>query len=122
LAASVFVAGVGEVAETAPAVVEKAPEIIEDAAKAIEVWRDGSVGAAQVRLLQTGGNTIATGTAKALNEANGMNLTVREWGRALEALKKAEELANNFHGAIDSAATYLDPTGNIFGSIIECVP
>jgi filamentous hemagglutinin len=59
-----------------------------------------SVGAARptTRILQTGGNTIQKGTAKALNEALERDLHARDWGRALEALKKAEGLPNNHHG------------------------
>jgi len=60
--------------------------------------------------LQTGGNTIGQGTANALNEHFGKNLSSRDWGRAVETLKRDNGLPNNLHGAIKvSALSESDP-------------
>jgi hypothetical protein len=56
--------------------------------------------AAQV--LQSSGKTITNATAKALNKFFGENLHRREWGRAQEALKKFNDIANNVHPAVMS--------------------
>ena len=70
-------------------------------------------------ILQTGGNTIKKSTAKALNENLGLNLHPREWGRALEKLKKQAGLPNNHHGQIDALGNYLDDFGDLIGDITE---
>jgi RHS repeat-associated protein len=59
------------------------------------IWGPSTAGGAQVNTLQTGGRTIKQATADALNEANGSDLTSRDWGRALEALKSSAGLPNN---------------------------
>jgi RHS repeat-associated protein len=88
-----------------------------------EIFGDSSAGAGQLRILQTGGNTIKQATADALNASNGMNLSRREWGRALEALKTFLRLSNDFHGAIDSVGNLRDPaTGEILGNMLEHCP
>jgi RHS repeat-associated protein len=74
------------------------------------------------RILQTGGNKIASGTAKALNEVAGRNLSPREWGRALEALKKELGFANNHHGKITSTGDYLDEAGKFIGNLLDYLP
>ena len=74
-------------------------------------------------ILQTGGRTISASTARALNDALGRNLSPREWGRALEALKTAEYLPNNHHGQISSTGEYLDPnTGGVIGTLLDFLP
>jgi hypothetical protein len=60
--------------------------------------------------------------AKALNEANGMNLAARECGRALEALKQEYRLPNNFHGRIASSGDYLDEAGKVIDNILGYLP
>jgi filamentous hemagglutinin len=82
----------------------------------------GSLGAAEVRILQTGGNTIRTATANALNEAAGMSLSPRDWGRAVEALKDYHGLSHNFHGSITSTGDYLDQARNLVGNLLEFIP
>lgn len=74
------------------------------------------------RVLQRGGNTIANGTAKALNEAVGTDLHPRDWGRALEALKRDLQLANNHHGAILQNGDYVDSAGELLCSILDYLP
>ena len=48
-----------------------------------------------------------------------LNLAPRVWGRALEALKKANSLPNNFHGKIASSGAYWDAAGKFIGNIME---
>ena len=82
-----------------------------------------SVGAAQlVRTLQTGGNTVLRQTARALNDALGRSVARRDWGRALEGLKKELSLPRNHHGAIRSNGDYADEAGNILGSLLDYLP
>ena len=81
-----------------------------------------SVGSAQRiigRTLQTGGRTVRKSTAKALNEATGSNLSPREWGRGLEALKHELDLPNNHHGKITEYGHYLDDAGTELGNILD---
>ena len=68
-----------------------------------------TVGAAQRvlgRVVQSGGRTVSRSTAGALNRATGSSLTPREWGRALEALKRDLGLPNNHHGRITEYGHY----------------
>jgi len=44
-------------------------------------------------------------------------MTNREWGRALEALKKDNGLRNDFHGRILDNGNYVDKSGNVIGNI-----
>jgi hypothetical protein len=84
-----------------------------------------SVGAAERglgRALQAGGHTIKPGTAKALNGALGFNLHPRDWGRALEGLKKDFNLPNDFHGVITESGAYLDKAGKVIGNLMDYVP
>ena len=47
----------------------------------------------------------------------------RDWGRALEALKRAEGLPNNHHGQIHSNGNYVDPaTGQVLGNLLDYIP
>ncbi|WNJ81262.1 hypothetical protein RJE46_08555 [Cedecea neteri] len=73
-------------------------------------------------VLQSGGNTLNKSTANALNESLGESMTSREWGRALEALKKDNGLRNDFHGRILDNGNYVDKSGNIIGNIGDYVP
>lgn len=85
------------------------------------VFGEASLGAAQARVLQTGERTLRKATATALNEANGMQLSPREWGRGLEALKKAGDLANNHHGKIWSTGLYTEMDGTYLGNILDFI-
>ncbi len=72
------------------------------------------------RVLQTGGNTIAKSTADELNKTFGESLQPREWGRALERLKKSEEIPNAEHGKIMSDGNFVvdgKVVGNVSGFI-----
>ena len=73
-------------------------------------------------VLQSGGNTLNKSTANALNESLGESMTNREWGRALEALKKDNGLRNDFHGRILDNGNYVDKSGNVIGNIGDYVP
>ncbi|MBC9132031.1 hypothetical protein FcAc13_12055, partial [Frischella sp. Ac13] len=75
------------------------------------------------KVLQTGGNKLEKNTANKLNEYFGTNLTSREWGRALEALKAdAGKLPNNFHGRILDNGDYVGKNGEIIGNIGDYLP
>ena len=75
------------------------------------------------RPLQTGGNTIKNNTANALNKAHDLDLSRREWGRALEALKKDTGLGNNHHGKIMESGDYVDAdTGEYLGNLLDYLP
>jgi RHS repeat-associated protein len=64
--------------------------------------------------LQTGGNTIAPGTARVLG------LEPEDAKDALEALKKDTVLPSDFHGKIMSNGDYVDPhTGEVKGNIFD---
>ncbi len=71
--------------------------------------------------LQTGGNTITNRIAEGLNKGTGENLTRREWGRALEALKRDNGLSNNVHGQIMSNADFV-VNGETVGNIRDYIP
>jgi hypothetical protein len=73
--------------------------------------------------LQSGGNTISNRTAKGLNEHFGTEKHSREWGRALEDMKKDNGLPNNHQGKIMSNGDYVDPkTGDVLGNIGDYAP
>ena len=84
----------------------------------------GSLGAAKwtPRTLQTGGNTIRSATANALNKIAGVSLKPREWGRALESLKNTNGLKPGHHGKILENGDYLDDVGNIVDNILGYLP
>lgn len=50
-------------------------------------------------------------TVRALNEMAELNLHRREWGRALENLKRQHGLPNDHHGIIYDTADYEDAFG-----------
>jgi RHS repeat-associated protein len=69
-------------------------------------------------IIQTGGNTIRDSTANALNKFLQKNLPSREWGRALEAMKKFEGIGNDFHGQIARNGDVFD-NGALLGNLEE---
>ena len=73
------------------------------------------------RILQRGRRTITDATARALNELAETDLPRREWGRAVEALKNANQLLNDFHGAITSTGDYLNAAGRVVDNILNYV-
>jgi filamentous hemagglutinin len=83
-----------------------------------------SVGAAGrvPTVLQTGGNTLNKSTANTLNSQLGESLTSREWGQALESLKKDNGLRNDFHGRILDNGNYIDDAGKVIGNIGDYLP
>jgi hypothetical protein len=87
------------------------------------VFGRATAGAAQlVRVLQTGGQTMRSDTARALNDALGKSLRPRDWGRALEKLKRANLLPGDHHGQIWSDGTYADRAGNVIDNITGYLP
>jgi len=58
-------------------------------------------------------------TATALNDTLGKNAARRDWGRALETLKKENGLPNDHHGKILSNGDYVDELGNVFGNLAD---
>lgn len=101
---------------------EEGLKVAEEVTKRGSTYGKGSAGAGQVTVLQTGGRTLRGSTANALNEATGLNLTRREWGRALEALKRNSFLPNNHHGRILSNGDYVDDAGEILGNLLDFLP
>ncbi|WP_170948512.1 hemagglutinin repeat-containing protein [Bordetella genomosp. 5] len=71
------------------------------------------------KVIQTGGRTINSTAAKILNKEFGKNLHAREWGRALEALKRELLLGNDHHGRLLSNGDYQSQTGEWLGNIGE---
>ena len=84
----------------------------------------GSLSAARrvPNVLQTGGNTLRKRTAQQLNEQLGLDLTSRDWGRALEALKRDLGLSNKHHGRILDNGDYIDDDGEIIGNLLDYLP
>ena len=78
----------------------------------------GHIGAG-ARVLQTGGNILNNSTARQLNKELGKDLPRREWGRALELLKKDLNLQNSHHGKILSNGDYMSASGRILGNIAD---
>lgn len=74
------------------------------------------------RVLQTGGRTIRHSTADALNQHFQVNYHRREWGRALESLKRQNDLSPNHHGKILETGDYLDDVGNLIDNIGAYLP
>lgn len=77
---------------------------------------------ANVRILQTGGNTLNKGTAKELNKVFGTNLNRREMGKVLEELKDFNGVPGNHHGKIDALGNYLDDAGNVIDNLQNYLP
>ena len=74
------------------------------------------------KTLQSGGNTINQNTTDKLNKYFGTNYHRRDWGRALEELKKDFNLRNDHHGKILSNGDYMSGTGRIIGNIADYLP
>ena len=70
-------------------------------------------------ILQRGGQTLLTSTAKALNSFHDVSKHGREWGRALEALKRSEGLGNAHHGMVLRNGDYVDMAKNVLGNLLE---
>ncbi|MCL9667290.1 RHS repeat-associated core domain-containing protein [Rosenbergiella epipactidis] len=68
-------------------------------------------------VLQTGGRTIEQRTANELNKYFGRNINRREWGRALESLKRRNNLRNDDHGRILDNGDHIGIQGNIIDNI-----
>lgn len=61
-------------------------------------------------------------TANALNDALGKSAGRRDWGRALEELKRDIGLPGDHHGRIMSTGEYLDDAGNMLGRLQDYLP
>jgi Pre-toxin TG len=83
----------------------------------------GSLGAGKYtpKTVQTGGRTINKRTAQALNEFSDMDLTPREWGRALESLKGEHSLSPSHHGKILANGDYADESGNVIDNLLHYI-
>jgi len=82
---------------------------------------DASETTAKPAPLQTGGNTITNRIAEGLNKGTGENLPKREWGRALEALKRDNGLRNDVHGQIMTNGDFV-VNGETIGNIADYIP
>jgi hypothetical protein len=82
----------------------------------------GGGGGGGAHPLQKGGHSISNATAKALNKATGKNLTAREWGRAVEELKRSEGLPPNSHGTIMSNGDYISANDFNMGNLTHYLP
>jgi filamentous hemagglutinin len=61
-------------------------------------------------------------TATELNNTLGQSASRRDWGRALEDLKRDYQLPGNHHRKILSNGDYLDEAGNVLGNLLEYLP
>ena len=77
---------------------------------------------ANVRILQTGGNTLNKSAANELNKTFGTNLNRREMGKVLEDLKDFNGVPGNHHGKIDALGNYLDDAGNVIDNLQNYLP
>lgn len=83
----------------------------------------GSLGAAAARIIQSGNNTFNGDAADILNEMGDVDLSRRDWGRVLESLKADLDIANDFHGLVDSLGNYIDPhTREVLGNLFDYLP
>jgi len=82
---------------------------------------EAEAGAQKPTTLQTGDNTLSNRTAKALNDLTGESKTSREWGRALEDLKRDNGIGNAEHGKIMSNGDFV-VNGNTIGNITHYLP
>jgi RHS repeat-associated protein len=120
----------GKFGDKADEVIEIIRKKIDDASKSGDELAsfahnyNKSVGAAErvPSVLQTGGNKLTKNTAGKLNDYFGENLTKRDWGRALEGLKKDLGLPNNHHARILDNGGYVDDAGNLLGNIGDYLP
>lgn len=72
-------------------------------------------------VLQSGGRTIRSSTSNALNDMLDTQLSRREWGRALEGLKRDAGVRNDHHGRILVNGAYVDDLGEILGYIDDYI-
>ncbi len=96
---------------------ESGEELSEEAAERAAREVAGEFMARGNRTLQTGGNTLNKGTGKSLNQFFGEDLSKREWGRALEGMKRELGLRNDQHGKILGNGNYVDDVGNVLGNL-----
>jgi len=67
-------------------------------------------------VLQSGGHTLQNRTLKALG------LNGKQARNAIEAMKKAERIPNNFHGSVMSNGDYTHPhTKEVLGNLLHYV-
>jgi|GEM_PF-6555580 len=78
--------------------------------------------AAAPQAIMTGGRTVTAHAARELNKTFGTNFNRREWGRALEALKKERRLRNDFHGRLFSDGSYGSDLDEIVGNVRDYLP
>lgn len=85
---------------------------------------NNSLGAASAppRVIQSGGNKINNSTANTLNEIFETNYSRRDWGRALEKMKKDLGLRGDHHGRILSDGSYVNQAGERLGYIDDYLP
>lgn len=74
------------------------------------------------RTLQRGDRTISNNTTRELNKTSGQNLTRRDWGRALENLKRENGLRGDDHGVLKADGSFIDSRGVYRGNIIDYIP
>jgi hypothetical protein len=91
------------------------------AAEAEGFEAEAQAAAGETTVLQTGGNKITGRIADGLNKGTGESLTKREWGRALEALKRDNGLRNDAHGKILSNGDFV-VNGTTIGNITHYIP
>jgi hypothetical protein len=76
-----------------------------------------------LRVLQTGGRTLASATIDSLNEYAGTSFSSDAFQRAIESLKGSLGIANDFPGIIKESGDYIHPdTGDVLGNIFDYVP
>ncbi|PIQ42714.1 MAG: hypothetical protein COW05_08365 [Gammaproteobacteria bacterium CG12_big_fil_rev_8_21_14_0_65_46_12] len=73
-------------------------------------------------MLQSGGNKLSNRVSDGLNDYFGEKLTKRDWGRALEGLKKDNGLRNDHHGRILDNGDYINDAGDRLGNIADYLP
>jgi hypothetical protein len=73
------------------------------------------------RTVQKGGRTLSNNAANELNETSGQNLNRREWGRALEELKKENGLRGDDHGTLKADGSWFDGRGVYRGNVIDYI-
>ena len=74
-------------------------------------------------VVQTGGATLNNRAAAELNQHFGTNVSRRDWGRALERLKRSLRIRGDHHGKLMSDGTYVHQhTGQELGNIADFPP
>jgi RHS repeat-associated protein len=82
-------------------------------------FSSGSQSTGQPQTLQSDGHTLEAGTAKSLNRTFDYNLPPRDWGRALEAMKKDNSLPSDFYNTkiLDNGDVLNARTGETLGNL-----